>query len=186
MDPPFFTRLVDLGLITAMGWAVAACDADKSGDKTRAQERGSAIEADAALLSDISGAGEEFSRRLRDHVVRDGGVLLVSEELAPKVTSLYAFPASVPWSITCSFVGLYVTFGQGTSEQGGIVDVTLSQAILNDQQCRPLVLRLSREILAIAGSAKGEEAMSVAPDLVPVPTQQPEKGVRPSNRAVGR
>jgi hypothetical protein len=168
-----------LGLTIATGWAAVACDDNKkSGDKTD--------EADAAMLADISGAGEEFSRRLRDHVVRDGGVLLVSEELAPDLTSLYAFPASVPWSITCSFLGLYVTFGQGTSEQVGIVDVTLSQAFLNDQQCRPLVLRVIREINAIAGSAKGEQATPVPDDLVAVPPQQPEKGALPSGRAVGR
>ena len=145
-----------MGIITALLGTTAACDSKTSSgsyQEKQAEEQRIARQADAALAAaDIAQAAAEFKRRLRDRVVMQDGVLLVKEVFSPKASTVLGFPAPAPWSITCGTVGLTVTFGAGTSEQGGIVDVDLSQAALNDEQCRQVIPSLARELIAVNGS----------------------------------
>jgi hypothetical protein len=119
------------------------------------KEQRQARQADTALLADVTQAGAEFRRRLHERVALQDGILLIREIYTPKVSTLYGFPASSPWSISCGFVGLNITFGAGTSEGGGVMDIDLSQANLNEEQCRKLVPLLAREVAAIIRSEPG-------------------------------
>src|SRR5215471_3481710 len=126
-----------LGGVFAIGALIGACD-NKS---DRRDVEGKQSTTDAALLSDLSSAEAEFLRRLRARVAIQDGMLLLYEPLATGVSTLYGLPPSTPWSISCGFFGLQVTFGAGSSEQGGIVDVELTQSLVGAEQCRRLIPR---------------------------------------------
>ncbi len=149
-------RLVDVGIIAMLLSPTAACDSgtsNRSYQEKRAEEQRIARQADTALLANITQAGAEFRRRLRERVAMQDGLLLVRESYSSSSSTLFGFPASSsPWLVACGLFGLTVTFGAGTSEQGGVVDVGLSRAMLNDEQCNKLVPFLGREVAGIIGS----------------------------------
>jgi hypothetical protein len=132
--------------VVAIGAMIGACDSNNS-DQQDVEKKQSTT--DAALLSDVSTTEAEFLRRLHARVAIQDGVLLIYEPLATDVSTLYGLPPSTPWSISCGFFGLQVTFGAGSSEQGGIVDIELTQSLVREEQCRRLIPRIGREISAI-------------------------------------
>jgi hypothetical protein len=144
-------RRIGMAALVTLLTTTAACDDDsyQSYKDKRAQEQQRVGQGDKALLSDLAEASLEFSRRLRQRLTIQDGVWLISETYSPQFSTLYAFPASSPWSITCGPVGLNVTFGAGSSEGGGIMDVELSQASLNREQCKVLVPYLARDMTAL-------------------------------------
>ena len=135
-----------LGGVFAIGALIGACDSNNS-DQQDVEKKQSAN--DAALLSDLSNAEAEFLRRLRARVAIQDGVLLIYDPWAAGASTLYGLPPSTPWSISCGFSGLQVTFGAGSTEQGGIVDVELTQSLVREEQCRRLIPRIGREISVI-------------------------------------
>ena len=107
-----------------------------------------AVHSDTVLLGDISRAPAEFSRRMRNRITVHNGMVLISD--IPELKEINGFPMSVPWSISCgAYFGLSLTFGSGTSQEGGIIDVELSQAPLTESQCREIVPDLAKEIAAL-------------------------------------
>jgi len=135
-----------LGGVFAIGALIGACDSNKS-DQRDVERKQSTT--DAALLNDGFNAEAEFLRRLRARVAIQDGMLLIYEPLATGVSILYGLPPSTPWSISCGFFGLQVTFGAGSSEQGGIVEVELTQSLVREEQCRRLIPRIGHEISVI-------------------------------------
>ena len=131
-------------IIVAAGIIAAALSA-RSDHYVQAQEV--AAHYDTLLLGDFSQATAEFGRRLRERVTAQDGMILVTD---PELSVIDAFPASVAWSLTCGrYFGLSLTFGSGTSEQGGITSVELSRTPLTQAQCRELVVKLGSEVAAL-------------------------------------
>jgi hypothetical protein len=138
-----------LGGIFAIAALIGACDSNKSDQRNTERKQNSATQTDAALLSDLSNAESEFLRRLRARVAIQEGMLLVYEPWATGVSTLYGLSPSTPWSISCGFFGLQVTFGAGSAEQDGMVGVELTQSLVREEQCRRLIPRLGHEISVI-------------------------------------
>ena len=138
-----------VGGVFAIAALIGACDSNKSDQRNTERKQNSATQTDAALLSDLSNAESEFLRRLRARVAIQEGMLLVYEPWATGVSTLYGLSPSTPWSISCGFFGLQVTFGAGSSEQGGVVEVELTRSHIGDEQCRRLIPRIGREISVI-------------------------------------
>jgi len=114
----------------------------------RAEAQATAVHSDAVLLGDLSQAIAKFKRRLRSRITLQDGMVLVSD--IPDLKQIEGFPVSVPWSISCGeYFGLSVTFGSGTSDEGGIIDLELSQASVTEAQCREIVPILGNEIAAL-------------------------------------
>jgi len=144
-----FTKLRRLGGVFAIAALIGACDSNTSDQRDSDSKQSSATQSDTALLSDLSNAEAEFLRRLRARVTIQDGMLLIYDPLATGVSSMYGLPPSTPWSISCGFFGLQVTFGAGSAEQGGIIDVELTQSYVREEQCRRLIPRIGREISVI-------------------------------------
>ena len=150
-----FQGLTEVAIIFCLLGTATACDSDnpyQTYQKKRTEENRAAMQADEALLANMTQADLEFKRRLRERVTTRDGVILVREIYTPKVATVYGFPAATPWSITCGVVGLSITFGAGTSEDGGIADLRISEATLNVDQCSQVVPSLAREVAANIGS----------------------------------
>jgi hypothetical protein len=135
-----------LGGVFVIGAVIGACDSNNS-DQQDVEKKQSTT--DAAPLRDLSNAEAEFLGRLHARLAIQDGILLIYEPLATGVSTLYGLPPSTPWSISCGFSGLQVTFGAGSSEQGGVVDVELTQSLVREEQCRRLIPRIGREISVI-------------------------------------
>ena len=102
----------------------------------------------ALLVGNVSDATATFEQRLRQRVTAQGGVILVGD--MPELATIEAFPATVPWSISCSrYFGLSVSFGSGTTDDIGIIEVPLSKASLTNEQCRQLLPILANKIVAL-------------------------------------
>jgi hypothetical protein len=113
-----------------------------------AEAQATAVRSDTLLLGDISQAIAEFKRRLRSRVTVQDRMVLVSD--IPDLKEIEGFPTRVSWSISCGlYFGLSVTFGSGTSHDGGIIDVELSNAPLTESQCREVVPALAKEIATL-------------------------------------
>jgi len=131
------------GLVIA---AVATSDAAKPGHVNDVLQ--SLVAADTALLGDISEAAVAFEHRLQQRVTAQDGLILVSD--MPELATVEAFPTIIPWSISCSrYFGLSVSFGSGTTDDSGIIEVPLSKAPLTDAQCRQLLPILGKKIAAL-------------------------------------
>jgi hypothetical protein len=131
------------GLVIA---AVATSDAAKPGHVNDVLQ--SLVAADTALLGDVSEAAVAFEHRLQQRVTAQDGLILVSD--MPELATVEAFPATIPWSISCSrYFGLSVSFGSGTTDDSGIIEVPLSKAPLTDAQCRQLLPILGKKIAAL-------------------------------------
>ena len=131
------------GLVIA---AVATSDAAKPGHVNDVLQ--SLVAADTALLGDISEAAVAFEHRLQQRVTAQDGLILVSD--MPELATVEAFPVTIPWSISCSrYFGLSVSFGAGTTDDSGIVEVPLSKAPLTDAQCRQLLPILGKKIATL-------------------------------------
>jgi hypothetical protein len=150
-----FQGLIEVAIILGLLGAATACDSDQpyqTYQKKRTEEKRAAMQADEALLANMTQADMEFKRRLRERVTMRDGVILVREIYTPEVATVHGFPAATAWSITCGVVGLSITFGAGTSEGGGIVDLRISEATLNVEQCGQFVPSLAREVAATTDS----------------------------------
>jgi hypothetical protein len=137
---------VVVGLVIA---AVAASDAAKP---DRISSSGYALQSlianDTAMLGNISDAALAFEHRLQQRVIAQDGLILVDD--IPELATVEAFPTTISWSISCSrYFGLNVSFGGGTSDDSGIIEVALSKAAFTDAQCRQLLPILGRKIAAI-------------------------------------
>jgi hypothetical protein len=133
------------GLVIA---AVTASDAAKPDRVNDGYVLRSQIAGDTALLGNIGEAAVAFEHRLLQRVTAEDGLILVSD--MPELATIEAFPATIPWSIRCSrYFGLSVSFGAGTTDDSGIVEVLLSKASLTDVQCRQLLPILGKKIAAL-------------------------------------
>lgn len=133
------------GLVVA---AMVASDAAKPDRISEGDVLHSLIADDTALLGSIGEAAAAFEHRLRQRVEARDGVILVED--MPELATIEAFPATIPWSISCSrYFGLSVSFGAGTTHDSGIIEVALSEASLTDAQCRQLLPILGKKIAAL-------------------------------------
>jgi hypothetical protein len=128
--------------------AMVASDAAKPARVGTGQVLQSLIADDTALLGNITEAAVTFERRLQQRVTQQDGLILVED--IPELATIEAFPLTIPWSISCSrYFGLSVSFGSGTNDDSGIIEVALSKAPLTDAQCRQLLPILGKKIAAI-------------------------------------
>jgi hypothetical protein len=133
------------GLVIAV---VAASDAAKPDRVSNGHVLQSLVADDTALLSNISEAAVAFEHRLQQRVTAQDGLILVGD--MPELETVEAFPATIPWSISCSrYFGLSVSFGSGTTDDSGIIEVALSKASLTEAQCRQLLPILGKKIVAL-------------------------------------
>ena len=132
------------GLVIA---AVAASDAAKP-NRANGYALRSLVAEDAALLGNVNEAAVTFEHRLQQRVTAQDGLILVED--IPELAMMEAFPATIPWSISCGrYFGLSVSFGAGTTDDSGIIEVELSKAALSDAQCRQLLPILGKKIAAL-------------------------------------
>ena len=103
---------------------------------------------DNALVADVDRATAELGRWLREKLTYHDGVLVVHDEF-PGFTSVYALPASAPWSIACSAIGVTVGFGSDGSRDGGGIAIELTRTRLTEAECDVVVSALGLETLTI-------------------------------------
>ncbi len=133
------------GLVIAVVAASDAAKPDRAGDGHVLQ---SLIADDTALLGNISEAAVTFEQRLKQCVTAQDGLIFVDD--LPELANVEAFPTTISWSISCSrYFGLSVSFGSGTTDDSGIIEVALSKAAFTNAQCRQLLPILGKKIAAL-------------------------------------
>lgn len=97
-------RSVSLTLLAAL--FLAACDAEPTKDQRIRAE----AEAELAMLADPVMGAAELDRRLRERVKIEAGIVVLR---TGRLSETKALAASVPWSVTCGGMGIWVGFGDG-------------------------------------------------------------------------
>jgi hypothetical protein len=121
---------------------LTSCDDDADRRRHLASER---AKEELTLLTNMVVAGPEIARRIRERIQSDGSVIIIKNEL---LSSFHAMPSNVPWMASCSEAGLSITLGSG-GESGAGVELTLSDAYLEEQTCKELVALTAAKVLEI-------------------------------------
>jgi|SRR5689334_22723963 hypothetical protein len=147
---PSLERLSAAAVLAGLLGTIVACDEDNpyQADRNRRAEQQRALNADKALLLNITQADTEFRRRLRERLTTRDGAVILRELYASNLGTVVAFPISTPWSISCGPVGISIIFGTGGSEEGGNFEVRISEALLSIDQCSQVVPSLAHELAA--------------------------------------
>jgi hypothetical protein len=100
-----------------------------------------------AILRDPAKAGPELERRLRQQIRYADGLRLIQEPLLGEVI---VRPATVEWSVSCSFVGIAVTLG-GNVEHGTGTEVVLAPVgtTINKAACPAISIAVGQAMLRI-------------------------------------
>ena len=131
--------------------------ADQS-DRFRAER-----EAENQLMADLSTATPEIEKRLVDWITVRDGLFLVrgdwSSSRRPTQGSVpwHSMPLTTPWFVSCGH-GITVTLGPWYDVRGSADDIRaesnfglqLSNARLNEQQCKELVVVVGRKLRAMS------------------------------------
>ena len=115
------------------GWAImlAACDDDFQKKKELAVHHD---EEELALMRDLSRAGPEIERRLRERLQSKGSIVLIKDK---DNGSLQAVPATIGWTADCNALGLSITLALPGEADG--LELEISDAFLNDEDCKKLL-----------------------------------------------
>ena len=115
------------------------------------------------LMADPSAASQELEKRLADWItVRDGLFLVrgewsISRRLTQGSVPWHSMPLTTPWFVSCGY-GITVTLGPWYDVSGSAQDMRaesnfgleLSNARLNEEQCKELVVVVGRKLRAMS------------------------------------
>jgi hypothetical protein len=166
-------------LMAALSTALLGCDQRSESEPrpSRYQAARNEVAAEktveAGLMADRSAAAAELRDRLKKHVVKVGGLLVILnrrlppseiERAVPRLArasfSVASLPLTVAWTVHCSPSGVSVSFGSvasgeisaGAGSFGPGVSVALTDAAFTEERCIELVATLGQAILEIAAA----------------------------------
>jgi len=117
-------------------------------------------EAEQQLMTNFSQAAPEIERRITSLISVRDRLVFFSENSGRPNFEMHVVPSSIPWSVSCSRAGLEMVLGAWAEGEidGGSGSVTkqfslvLSEARLNEEQCRALVPVAGKRMNEIMGS----------------------------------
>lgn len=140
-------------LLLMVAWGDGKAEETKKADAAKAQET------EQQLIADPSRAIPELTRRLRQSLKSQDGLIIVDSPfgmgtLLGSADSLdyFILPSNTPWVLSCG-MGMTVIFGNSisgdTSSIENDVRVALTLAQIDKSGCNTLGLAIGKEILAI-------------------------------------
>jgi len=124
-------------------------------------------EAESSLFADPTNAEATLNRRIDDWITRQGGLILVrgewssSQRPARGIAAWNSMPSTMPWFIRCGRGGLSINLGNwrdtgGRPDEevttGNVFGLYVTNAPLSDDQCKELVIRAGKKMLAITAA----------------------------------
>jgi hypothetical protein len=82
-------------------------------------------------MTNMTLAGPEIERRLRDRLQSDGEIVVIKDKPGEVFLSMRAMPATVSWTADCGLGGLNVSL------KG--IEFELSDALLEERVCKELI-----------------------------------------------
>jgi hypothetical protein len=147
---------IETGVVAPMWFwrlsaVICAATLTSCGDNSQRQRELAQRDKELGLMNNMTLAGPEIERRLRERIQSNGSTVVIKESIGDIFLSLRAMPAGVTWTADCSSAGLSVSFGT-TGENGNGVVVTLSDAYLEEDTCKELIpLTAAKVTQLIAG-----------------------------------
>ena len=89
-------------------------------------------------MSNMTLAGPEIERRLRERLQSDGEIVVIKDKPGEVFVSMWAMPAIVSWTADCGLGGLNVSLGSAAENEKGI-EFELSDALLEERFCKELI-----------------------------------------------
>ena len=108
---------------------LTACGDDSQ--RQREQERTEQRNKESALMTNMTLAGPEIERRLRERLQSDGEIVVIKDKPGEVFVLMRAMPAIVSWTADCGLDGLKVSLGS--------IELELSDALLEERVCKELI-----------------------------------------------
>jgi hypothetical protein len=99
-------------------------------------------------MRDGSRAGPEIERRLRERIQSNGSIVLIKDKPG-QFESLQAVPATVAWTASCSFAGLWIALALPGEQEG--LNLEISDAFLDEEDCKRLLPLTAARVVDILG-----------------------------------
>ena len=99
--------------------------------RKREQERTEQRNKESALMTNMTLAGPEIERRLRERLQSDGEIVVIKDKPGEVFLSMRAMPATVSWTADCGLGGLNVSLNG--------IEFELSDALLEERVCKELI-----------------------------------------------
>lgn len=141
------TRELSILVVPAAGALLLAnCDDGAEHEAERVAKQASAEE--LALMRDMSRAGPEIERRLRERIQSNGYVVIVKER--GNLELLRGISMTTPWTVDCG-IGLSVTFASAGDPDG--LEITISnQTFFDGEDCKKLIPIVAAKLADILSS----------------------------------
>ena len=125
-----------LAIMVGCAALLTACGDDSQ--RKREQERTEQRNKELALMTNMTLAGPEIERRLRERLQSDGEIVVIKDKPGEVFVSMRAMPAIVSWTADCGLGGLNVSLGSAAENEKGI-EFELSDALLEERFCKELI-----------------------------------------------
>jgi hypothetical protein len=146
---------------------VACEDSERVAEKKRAEQASAekAVkykaerDAERDLMKSPALAIPELERRLSGWLEVNGGLATVVERgTGGRFITMHTVPATTPWVVTCSWLGIEVRFGlwyelnsdgHGGGATNELISKQLTRVSLTEDECRPLVAAVGQRMVAL-------------------------------------
>src|SRR5271157_1340789 len=112
---PLSAQLTFLAIMVGL---LTACGDDSQ--RQREQELMEQRNKELALMTDMTLAGPQIERRLRERLQSDGEIVVIKDKPGEVFVLMRAMPAIVSWTADCGLGGLNVSLGYATENEKGI------------------------------------------------------------------